>query len=86
MKPKTVLYGLNILRLPRPFRTQEDLANATALTSFEGNTPFGQINVGQTLSDSSAYLGRVEHVHHTVGDYGDDKILQMTAVYVTDGD
>ncbi len=84
MKTKSTKYALEIKKLQGHYRNEESLKNSTELHSHESATPFATIHVGDTMSDgpSLSYLGRVEHIHHWIGDFGPDFILHKTMVYV----
>ena len=83
MKLKTTIYTLAIVQLHRPYKTEDDLQNTTPLLSFESLTPFGSFHVGDGVAESGlTFLGRIQHIHHGIGDYGDEQILHHATLYL----
>ena len=78
-----VIYALEVHQLARPYRSADSLQNATRLHNYEATTPFGAFHIGETLSHNrpTKYLGRIQHVHHSVGSDGSD-IVHRTILYV----
>ena len=78
-----VTYALEIQQLSRPYRSADSLQNATRLHNYESATAFGAFHVGDTFSHSqpTRYLGRIQHIHHTVGGDG-SSVLHRTILYV----
>jgi hypothetical protein len=86
MKTKTTIYALEIKLLLEATIEDENIKNATPLLSLESSTAFGGFQVGDGISDGPNihYLGVIQHIHHIIGDYDDDKILHTTTLYVYD--
>lgn len=78
-----VTYALEVHQLSRPYRASESLQNATRLHSYEATTSFGAFHAGDTFSECypTRYLGKIQHVHHSVGANGSD-IVHRTVLYV----
>ena len=84
MQMRTTTYSLEVHQLPRPYRAGESLHNATRLHQYESVAPFGAFQVGQTFSNSrpDRYLGRIQHIHHWVGEGDGPHLLHRTILYV----
>jgi hypothetical protein len=83
MSPKTTIYTLAIVQLHRPYKMEDDLQHTTPLLSFESLTPFGSFHVGDGVAESGLRsLGRIQHIHHGIGDYRDEQILHHTTLYL----
>jgi CII-binding regulator of phage lambda lysogenization HflD len=83
MRSSQTRYVLEVLLLPRPFKTVEDLQSATRVTQYESTTAFGTFQKGDTLSHgmSNSYLGIIQHVHHRVGLEDGSEVVQRTLIY-----
>jgi hypothetical protein len=83
MSVPKLTYALEIHQLARPYRSADSLQNATRLHSYESATPFGAFHTGDTLSQSqpTRYLGRIQHIHHSIGVDGAGN-LHRTILYV----
>lgn len=83
MTTKPVTYSLEIHQLHAPYSTQKSLERSTRLHMHEAEQPFGAFHVGETITDgpSLTYLGRIQHIHHWVGDTGDE-IRHGIALYL----
>lgn len=84
---RTTVYALEVYQLHRPYRNADSLQNATLLHHYESQTPFGQFHVGETFADSrpSKYLGRIQHIHHWLGEHDDGpQLVHRTIIYVFD--
>ena len=79
-----VTYALEVYQLVRPYKSADSLQNATRLHSYESATSFGAFHVGETFSDShpTKYLGRIQHIHHWVGEGEGPHLLHRTILYV----
>jgi hypothetical protein len=83
MEARKTSYVLEIHQLARPYRSADSLQNATRLHSYESVAPFGNFHVGDTFSDThpTKYLGRIQHIHHGLGQEGRD-LIHRTVLYV----
>ena len=84
MNARTVTYALEVHQLTRPYRSADSVQNATHVHTYESSTPFGAFHVGDTFSDShpTKYLGRIQHIHHWVGEGDGPSLLHRTLLYV----
>ena len=84
MTTKPILYSLEIYQLHGSYREIDDLSGATLLDHYYTSSSFGAFHVGDTINEGHlmAILGTVAHVHHWVGDYGEDQVLHKTCLYL----
>lgn len=77
-------YCLEVHQIHERYSDQESLANTTRLDLFESERPFGQFQVGATITDGEAlkFLGRIEHIHYWIGKTSKDEFLHTTALYI----
>lgn len=87
MSMRNTIYSLEVHQLHRPYRASDSLQNATRLHQYESATPFGEFHVGETFSDSqpTKYLGRIQHVHHWLGESDGPHLMHRTILYVFNG-
>jgi hypothetical protein len=80
------VYSLEVYQLHYPYRDADSLQNSTLLHHYESQNPFGEFHVGDTFAHSrpSKYLGRIEHIHHWVGDDGGSAMTHRILLYVHD--
>lgn len=81
---KNCAYTLEVFQLPRAYRNEDSLQQATRLHAYDSGTPFGEFHIGETFSDSQPkkYLGRIQHIHHWVGESDDFPLLHKTILYI----
>lgn len=79
-----IAFALEIHQLTRPYRSPDSLQNATRLHHYESATPFGAFHAGDTLSQTqpTKYLGRIHHVHHSIGGGDAAQVVHRTLLYV----
>ena len=84
MNARNTVYSLEVHQLARPYRSADSLQNATRLHSYESATPFGTFHVGDTFSETrpTKYLGRIQHIHHWVGEGEGPGLVHRTVLYV----
>lgn len=84
MNTRQITHVLEVYQLPRPYRSADSLQNATRLHSYESAITFGPFHVGETFSDShpTKYLGRIQHIHHWLGEGDGPGLVHRTLLYV----
>ena len=84
MNAKNTAYALEVYQLQRPYRNQDSLQYVKHLHSYESATPFGEFHVGETFSDShpTKYLGRIQHIHHWLGQDEGPHLVHKTILYI----
>ena len=84
MSMRKTVYSLEVYQLPKPFRSMDSVTGATRLHSYESATPFGEFHVGDTFSDSrpTKYLGRIQHIHHWVGEGDGPGLVHRIVLYI----
>ena len=84
MSTRNITFALEIYQLARPYRSADSLQNATRLHQYESATDFGVFHVGETFSDShpTKYLGRIQHIHHWLGEGEGPNLVHRTILYV----
>ena len=84
MNAKKTTYALEVYQLQRPYRNPDSFQYATRVHSYESATPFGEFHVGDTFSDShpTKYLGRIQHIHHWLGQGDEPGLLHKTILYI----
>jgi hypothetical protein len=84
MTMRTTTYSLEVHQLHRPYRAADSVQNATRVHEYESVTPFGEFHIGETFSDSSPtkYLGRIQHIHHWLGEGDGKSLMHRTILYV----
>jgi hypothetical protein len=86
MSARRTTYALEVYQLRQPYRSPDSLQSATRLHSYESATGFGAFHVGETFSDMrpTKYLGRIQHVHHWLGEGEEGDLVHRTVLYVFD--
>lgn len=84
MTMRSTTYALEVHQLHRPYRAADSVQNATRVHEYESVTPFGEFHIGETFSDSTPtkYLGRIQHIHHWLGEGEGRNLLHRTILYV----
>jgi hypothetical protein len=87
MNTPKVTYALEIQQLTRPFRSTDNLQNGTRLHTYESTEPLGAFNVGDTFSHGQPlkYLGKIQHIHHSLSSADWSGLVHRTILYVFDG-
>ena len=84
MANHTTMYKLNIYQLDKPYSNQDSLSQSQLALSFESDMALGDFHVGETITSGPdlAYLGRIQHIHHSIGDYDDKRVLHEVQIYL----
>ena len=82
MANQIISYTLLLHQINHPYTSHESLGDSTPLQTYESASPFGALHVGETIADEGNYAGKIEHIHHALGETHDGHITHVISVYL----